>query len=310
MSRYLVAALIAPSLFAVSTAHASRLTPSGAEASSTYPPEGNESYEPAKIMDGKVGTSWVEGADGTGLGEWVRLNFESERTLTKVKIWGGMWFSHDYWTRANRPKDIEVRFSDGTTQSFTMANEMVAQEFTFSAPQATTSLEVRIRSAHGGTTWLDTAISEIQAFDAEAGEEAVAQSITASSELPADGDGNYSPTNVQDGIADTMWCEGTDGDGNGEWLEFNFGGEQSISKLHLISGIGSSMRLWMAANRATTGTLTFSDGSSEDVTIRPSFLPQEVTFAPRTATSAKLSVTGVTAGREYNDLCISEARFD
>lgn len=300
---------LAAGLALATSAHAARLSPTGAEASSTYPPEGTDSYEPSRVMDGKVSTSWVEGADGSGLGQWVRVDFGEAKTVQKVKIWGGLWYSADYWSRANRPKDIELRWSDGSVDAFTMANEMVAQEFSLPAARSSTSLEVRIRSVHNGTTWLDTGISEIQAFDASAGEEPMPREIVASSILPADGDGNYDPMNVVDGLSDTMWCEGTPGDGNGESLELRFAGEQRVSKLTLISGIGTSMRLWMAANRASSATLTFSDGSTEPVTIRPSVMPQELSFTERATSSVKLTVTGVTAGREYNDLCISEARF-
>lgn len=305
----LLTVLAATALF-LPVARAERLSPSGVEASSTYPPEGSTSYEAAQVMDGKVGTSWVEGADGSGLGQWVRLDLGGERSVQKVKIWGGMWYSHEYWTRANRPNEVELRFSDGSTETVTMRDEMVAQEFTLASARTTSTVEVRVKSVHNGTTWLDTGISEIQVFDAEAGAEKPASGISASSVHEADGDGNYEPANVQDGMADTMWCEGGDGDGTGDWLEFQFAGNPSISKLHLINGIGTGLRLWMAANRATAGTLTFSDGSTQAIEIKPSMMPQTIDFPAHQTSSVKLTLDTVMAGREYNDMCLSEARFE
>ncbi|MFT6142670.1 MAG: hypothetical protein ACJAZO_000007 [Myxococcota bacterium] len=302
--------VLACSVLTMASASASRLDASSAEASTTYPPEGNETYGANHVMDGKVATSWVEGADGSGLGSWVRMTLPAETSVQKVKVWGGMWNSHEYWTRANRPKDIEFRFSDGSIQAFTMADEMVAQEFALPAAVSTTTVEVRVKSVHNGTTWLDTGISEVQVFDATAGIEKPASAIIASSVLPADGDGNYETANVQDGITDTMWCEGTDGDGTGETLEFTLAGNPTISKVHMINGIGSSLRLWMAANRANAATLTFSDGSTETIQVKPTIMMQTAEFTPRATSSVTLSLTGVTAGREYNDMCMSEVRFE
>jgi hypothetical protein len=291
-------------------AHAARLTTSGAEASTTYPPEGSNSYEATRVTDGKVSTSWIEGADGSGLGQWVRVTLPASTTVQKIKIWGGIWYSHTEWSRANRPRQIEVRWSDGSTDTFEMRDEMVAQEFALPTARTTTTAEIRIKSVYDGSAWFDTGISEIQLFDAAAGVEKVAREVVASTTLPADGDGNYDPANTQDGVNDTMWCEGSSGDGANEWIEARFTGAQSVSKMHVVSGIGSSLALWMKANRATAATLTFSDGATETIAIRPTVMPQVIEFPAHTTSSVKVTFTTVVAGREYNDLCVSEARFE
>jgi len=132
----------------------------------------------------------------------------------------------------------------------------------------------------------------------------------ASTTLAADNDGDYEPKNVSDGIVDSMWCEGSsDGDGAGEWLEFDFGTARAVSSMSMVNGIGTSLPFWMKGNRATAATLTFSDGSTEEITIKNSMLPQTVSFPSHQTKSVKMMFTGIAKGKEYNDLCISEAYF-
>lgn len=292
------------------TALAARLSATGVSASSSFPPEDGVTYEPEKIMDGKLSTSWVEGDQGSGLGSWIELDLGGERTVQKIRVWGGLWYSADYWKRANRPKDIEIAWSDGTSDVLTLKDEMKVQEFTLAKARKTTVAKIKVKSVYNGSTWLDTAFSEIQLFDAESDAHVHPRAVSASSNLPADADGNYDPMNVADGIVDSMWCEGSKaGDGSGEHLEFTFGGSQPVSKVTLVNGIGTSMPYWMKGNRAGTATLKFSDGSTHEITLKNSIFPQTHEFPAKTTSSVRMTFGAVVKGKEYNDLCISEAYF-
>jgi len=225
-------------------------------------------------------------------------------------VWGGLWYSFGYFQRANRPKEVELRYSDGASDSFTLDDEMAVQEFVLPEARTTSTIRIKVKGIYSGNTWLDTAISEVQVFDAAPEDFAVARSVRASSVAAADADGSYEPGNVSDGIKDTMWCEGDrDGDGTGEWLEFQFAGATRVGSLSLLNGIGSSLPFWMKGNRVSAATLTFSDGSTEAITVRNTMLSQDISFSPRTTSSVRLTITGVVKGKEFNDLCISEARF-
>jgi hypothetical protein len=294
-------------LLLASPAFAGRATISGAEASSTYSGEGN--YGASRVHDGKQGTSWVEGDEGSGLGATVTLQLEGSLTVTGVRIWGGDWYNSDAWDRANRPKDLELLFADGHKQTVTLEDKMQAQTFTLDKPAVSDNVRVRIKSVYGGSTWLDTGISEVQVLTKEAGKHLDA-TVSSSTALPADADGNYESLNVTDGIVDSMWCEADkEGDGTGQTLSFDFGGDRKVSKLHLINGMGTSLSLWMKANRGKTAQISFSDGSTADVELKNSVRMQTVEFSGRSVSSAKITFTEVTAGKEYNDLCISEAYF-
>jgi hypothetical protein len=305
------AVMLALSLLATtSPAWAARIPGARATASSAYPPEEGVTYEADRVSDGKVSTSWVEGEQGGGLGSWIELDLGGEKTIQKLRIWGGLWYSSAYWKRANRPKDIEITYSDGSKDIFTLKDEMKAQDFALPQGRKTTSVRVKIKSVYDGSTWMDTAISELQVFDATVDVGAPVRTITASSSLPADADGSYDPMNIQDGILDSMWCEGNKtGDGAGEWLETQFPGAQKVSKVVLVNGIGTSLPYWMKGNRASAATLTFSDGTSEQITLKNALLAQTVAFPAHSTTSVRMTFSTIIKGKEFNDLCISEASF-
>jgi len=291
-------------------AHAAVVDLAGAEASSTYSSvESTMSYDAKRVDDGKLSTAWVEGKEGSGLGEWIQLDLGGERTVQQVKVWGGMWFSRTQWERSNRPKEIRVEFSDGSTEDLTLADEMKPAVLTLKSPKKTTSVTLKIVSVYPGTAWLDTPISEVQVVDDEPPKTAPVEGVHASSTMSADADGSYDAKNVLDGLSDSMWCEGTDGDGTGESLDFEFGHMQKVSTLDLIDGNATNLSFWFKSNRATAATLTFSDGGTAPITLHATMLPQDVTFPAHLTSSVKLTFTEVAKGKEYNDLCVSEASF-
>lgn len=303
-----VAALVALTL--ASPADAGMVDIAGAEASSTEAPAEGVKYEASNLTDGKQSTAWFEGEDGSGLGAYVTLDLGGEKTVTGLRIWGGYWYTADFWERHNRPKEIEVFFSDDSKLEFSLADEMKPADLTFDKPVTTSSVKVKIKAIHRGNTFNDTGISEVQVMEAANGGVVPAASFSASSTYPADGDGDYEPDNLSDGILDSMWCEGNgDGDGTGEWVEFDFGGSKQVSKLQINNGNALSFGMFMKANHARVAELSFSDGSTEKVELKGSFMKQTLSFPTKTTSKVRVTFTEVKKGKEFNDLCISEAVF-
>lgn len=278
-------------------------------ASSAYPAEEGTSYEPDKVTDGKVATSWVEGDQGSGLGSWLELDLGGEVAVKEVQVWAGMWYSQEFWQRANRPKELEVTLSDGSKLTCNLADEMKMQACDIEG-KSTSSIKLKVKGTYDGTTWLDTAVSEVRVIDTNDDPRKVVASYDKSSALPTDADGNYDMSNTTDGIADTMWCEGNEeGDGVGEWIEFSFAKPTKVANLELLNGIGGSVKYWMLGNRATGAKLEFSDGSSQTIEIKNSGRMQTIPLKPVTTDKVRVTFTSVYKGKEYNDLCISEAYF-
>ncbi|MGC6494483.1 MAG: discoidin domain-containing protein [Myxococcota bacterium] len=289
------------------TAMAGRLEVASATASSTYSGEGT--YTADRSIDGKQSTSWVEGDSGAGLGAMLTLELNESSTITHLKVWAGDWYDMANWGRANRPKEIELKFSDGSTEIHTLDDEMTVQTLKLAKPVQSSSVRLRLKSVYGGSAWMDTVISEVQVFgDSESAIDI--KGWSASSVHEPDGDGNYEAQNAGDGMVDGMWCEGDEGDGTGSWLQVDFSKPTAISGFSMINGVGSSLGLWMKSNRSTKATLTFSDGKTVDVDLKPSIRPSKTSIAPVTTSSVRLTFTSVTKGKEYNDLCVSELVFE
>lgn len=302
--------LLALPILAAFSIAAGRVAPASVEASSVYPPEGGVTYDARMAIDGKLATAWVEGEEGSGLGSWLKVTVKDQQELTGLRMWAGLWSSYDFWTRANRPKTIEVKFDDGSTELLELEDKMEAQVLMFSKPRRSSTVRIRIKAVYSGNTWFDTAISEVQILGSSKPDFHEAASFAVSSQLADDGDGNYKPENMMDGVLDSMWCEGSaEGDGTGEWVEVRFNGSKPVSSMSVLNGVGGHLPTWMNSNRATKATLTFSDGSTHEVQIKNSASLQTVEFPTKTTSSVRVTFTEVYKGKEYNDLCISELYF-
>jgi hypothetical protein len=285
--------------------------PSLVTASSSLGEDNGVNYDVENVADNKLSTVWVEGEQGSGLGSSVSVELGAPAAVRGFKIWNGNWYTPDFWQRHNRIKDVEVEFSDGTKQSFTLKDEMAAEEVVFAKPVTTSSLKLKVKSVYGGSTFPDTCISELQVLDGQPSDSVHVAAINASSVYPADSEGSYDTANLRDGMSDSMWCEGAKtGDGTGEWLEFDFGGATRVGKLRILNGNGYGLTEYLKGNRATTATLTFDNGATEQITLKKSPAPQTVTFTARTASRVKITFNAVELGTEFKeDLCVSEAAF-
>ena len=295
------------SLSAVSVAEAKQVKLASVTASSEYMVD-DTLYPVRYIKDGKSATAWFEGEEGTGLGSWVEVGFGGDVRVEKVVLYAGDWTSEATWKRANRPKEMEVMYADGSKTTWSLTNEMVPQVFTPKSPKETSTIRFRITGAYDGTAFTDTGIAELMVFDGQPEDHAVA-TASASSELPPDGD-TYKVGNLSDGLVDTYWCEGSkDGDGVGETLSFEFGRTVTIKTWKLLNGMGGSMALHKQGNVATSATLQFSNGSTKTIALKPFPLVQKVDLGAVTTNSVKVTFDAVRKGTDYNDMCISEAYF-
>ncbi len=300
--------LMTAGLLIAQTAVAGQVKIKKATASSTFPPEAGAFYSASMAKDGKLGTSWVEGSPGAGLGQSITLELAASAEVSEIHVWAGMWYSQEFWNRANRPREVEIKTADGSKTLCQMEDKMEVQICKLEKPTKTDQVTLAFKGSYSGTTWMDTGLSEIRVIDTSGPTYHEATSSSASSELPDDGDGPYTAARATDGMVDSMWCEGNkDGDGTGEWLQIDLGAGKSVAELEIVNGIGGSMTVWKKGNRAGKVTLTFSDGTSKSVTLEDTHRVQTVPVGKQTS-SVKLTIDSAVKGTEYNDLCISELR--
>ncbi len=296
--------------------HAAPIKPASVIASSTLPGEPGVSYSASNLTDRKQSTVWVEGdTEGNGLGTTLEFDLGGDHTVTEIHIWNGNWYTFDFWNRHNRVKEVVITFSDGSKESHVLGDEMVRQVVKLKKPHTTSAVTLKLNQVYRGTTFPDTVISEVVIYDDQPSNTVPVVAYTDSSHLEADADGSYEPANVADLVLDSMWCEAAEGDGNGEWIEFDFGKPQRVSKLSLVNGNAYGLSYWMKSNRVTSLELAFSNGSTQSVSVKNVMLPQLIALDPVTTSKVRVKVTGVQPGKEaandeaYNCVCISEAAF-
>lgn len=121
-------------------------------------------YYASNAIDGKRATAWIEGADGPGIGEWLRFDFDREITLHRILWQPGYFKSPAIWNQNNRLATVSAQFSDGTWRELKFVDRMDSQKMDVGAVR-TRWVKFVITAVHYGSD-PDTAVSEV-AFEWE-----------------------------------------------------------------------------------------------------------------------------------------------
>ncbi len=157
--------------------------------------------------------------------------------------------------------------------------------------------------------------------------------LRASSTLPRQGKHSYQPSLMLDGDLATAWCEGSKGDGVGEWIEIQipesfynqpseefYGHENQATKRKLIVNLAPGHTASQGAYRNNNRVRKVQWGAcgSGDPIGKPIDLATQLyyKFAERLVRwpnyslpdCVRLTILEVDPGEKYNDTCISEIR--
>ena len=138
---------------------------------STYLPSTNEAlyYFPCKGYDYNLETAWVEGAEGDGIGEWLEIPLENpmyrqkKRTYEKLQIFNGYGSNKTLWEENNRVAKIKITFSNGEEQTYELEDIYGFQTLDLDKKISdVTSAKIEILEIYKGTTYNDTALTEVR----------------------------------------------------------------------------------------------------------------------------------------------------
>jgi hypothetical protein len=139
-----------------------------ASASSVYPSDRWGTYHAWSAIDGRVESPWVEGAAGSGIGEWITLTFPGT-----VEVWGigldvGYDRDVDIFYANNRIKRATFVFSNGERvtldSSDTRGVQMVHLARAPSPNIETTYVKMVIEEVYPGSRYDDTCLGEIEVW--------------------------------------------------------------------------------------------------------------------------------------------------
>ena len=147
------------------------------------------------------------------------------------------------------------------------------------------------------------------------------QRVTASSHLKAQGKFNYLPKNAHDFDHETVWAEGVAGQGEGEWLEYEFAGNcPRVTGVKILPGHVKTKAAWEANSRPKLMKvyylgkpiclLELQNARGMQVFDLEKFGPFGYHDANKPAWRLRFEIVEVYPGTKYQDTVISELEFD
>lgn len=137
-------------------------------------------YGASMAVDGNPETCWMANGKSGGAGNWIKLDFGKETTITGIEIingntWDGYYNGsfidgyYELFEKNGRLCDFELEFSDGTRVTGTAndSNEFSFNDniFYFEEPVITSYVKLYVKSGYEGYKYPNNVcIGEIQAF--------------------------------------------------------------------------------------------------------------------------------------------------
>ncbi|UCE26658.1 MAG: hypothetical protein JSW52_09960, partial [Candidatus Coatesbacteria bacterium] len=119
-----------------------------------------------KAIDGDLSTAWVEGVDGSGVGETLTITFGAVIEVNFVDIFPGFGKSPDIYYGNNRIKKVRLEFSDGTSVTESFDDEAGRKTIVLYDRETWEGInsewvKLTVLDVYKGLKWDDTAIGEV-----------------------------------------------------------------------------------------------------------------------------------------------------
>lgn len=120
---------------------------------------------------------------------------------------------------------------------------------------------------------------------------------------------DHGPLLAVDGISNSYWAEGGEGDGQGETLVLRFDRPVDLDRIGITSGTSGEPEDFVAQPRPERLHLVFSDGSTSDLDLEDSSNFQIFDIKARQATSVEVHIESVYGALGGSDLAITEVEL-
>ena len=125
-----------------------------------------ENYHPNYLMDGDPATAWVEGADSSGAGEWIRIRLSPVESVSRIRlrVQNGYQKSRSLYQKNARARQLTVTaLPGGRSHGAILPDEMGWQEIAFDVPSGRLeALELKVGDVYEGSRYTDHCISEVE----------------------------------------------------------------------------------------------------------------------------------------------------
>lgn len=140
------------------------IRPKSALSSSALPGTATANYQAPNLVDGDLGTWWVEDADGPGIDEWVRFEFAHPVALARIDIANGLQLEDTSFTANPRVRLVSVEYSSGASQLVELQD---VQDFQMIVPttEAVEWVRLVIVSVYPGDESENTSLTEVRLYE-------------------------------------------------------------------------------------------------------------------------------------------------
>lgn len=125
-------------------------------------------FGPRKAIDNDWATCWAEGADGFGIGEWIKIFWLTKEVPAYIALVPGWAKTKARWENNPRVREVEIVLSNGYRKSGKFDDLMQLQFIKLDYDQPSEWAQIFIRAVYEGKKFQDTSISEIKVFRAKA----------------------------------------------------------------------------------------------------------------------------------------------
>jgi hypothetical protein len=131
----------------------------------------HKKYPPENVIDGDPATVWQEEKTNKPVGEWLKLGFEHEVTITRIGFASGFDYidqeGKDYYPLNCRLKTAEAIFSTGETVKINLEDTRSLQFINIDPPRKTSWIRLTVYDVYKGSWFFDNAIGEIEVWGYE-----------------------------------------------------------------------------------------------------------------------------------------------
>jgi hypothetical protein len=138
---------------------------------SSYLNTGSGVYTVMSAIDGNTDTSWQEGVDGDGIGEYILLAFDQSCSVEYISLKLGNWRDAEHFAANNRPQRLTFELG-GETYTYDFPDEQREFILHFKNPVLAENLRITVDGVYNGDKWNDTCISEVAVYAAGESNEA------------------------------------------------------------------------------------------------------------------------------------------
>lgn len=194
--------------------------------------------------------------------------------------------------------------SEEDTSNLTETLEQIVQD----TEQTTSSVEPDVTESI--PTEQDSLVTEEQEDAPPVSMDAISN-VTATSYLTESEYGLvHHPSNLVDGSLANAWVEDVSRQGEGEAITIQLNEIYTLSGFNINAGYQKSADAFAKNSRPATLLITFSDGSSIDITLQDINEQQQVNFPSAIETSSvTLTIQSIYPGSKYEDTAISEIQL-